>query len=80
MSNKAKIQGILMNCSQKSVIGWSVEESDFEAVAEEIIKKLGLCDVVVSDADIYLASSEDNVDLLDSRGFRQGAKWCRRQY
>ena len=45
MSTKAKIQAILMNCSQKSVIGWSIEESDFEAVAEEIIKKLGLCDV-----------------------------------
>lgn len=48
MSNKAKIQGVLMNCSQKSVIGWSVEESDFKHVAEEIIKKLRLCDVIPS--------------------------------
>lgn len=36
---KAKIQAILMNSSQKSVIGWAVEEDDFEAVAEEIVKK-----------------------------------------
>ncbi len=42
---KAKIQGILMNCSQKSVIGWAVEESDFEHVAEEIVKNLDLCAV-----------------------------------
>jgi len=37
-NTKAKIQGILMNSSQKSVIGWAVEEDDFEHVAEEIVK------------------------------------------
>lgn len=37
-NTKAKIQGILMNSSQKSVIGWAVEEDDFETVAEEIVK------------------------------------------
>lgn len=37
-NTKAKIQGILMNSSQKSVIGWAVEEEDFETVAEEVVK------------------------------------------
>ena len=43
-------------------------------------KQLRIGGVVVSDADIYLASADKEVDLLDARGFRQGAKWCRRQY
>lgn len=37
---KAKIQGILVNLSQKSVIGWAIEEDDFEHTADEIVKKL----------------------------------------
>lgn len=44
------------------------------------IEQLSIPRVVVSDADIYLASADEEVDLLDARGFRQGAKWCRRQY
>lgn len=43
-------------------------------------KPLPIHGVAVSDADIYLASADEEVDLLDARGFRQGAKWCRRQY
>ena len=34
----AKIQATLLNNSQKSVIGWAVEEGDFETVAQEIGK------------------------------------------
>ena len=37
---KSKIQAILLNSSQKSVIGWAVEEDDFESVSEQIIKEL----------------------------------------
>jgi len=47
---------------------------------EQQKEQLNLHDVVVSDADIYLASADEKVDLVDARGFRQGAKWCRRQY
>lgn len=43
---KAKIQAILMNNSQKSVIGWAVEEDDFEEVAEEIVKNCFIPNVV----------------------------------
>lgn len=35
---KSKIQAILLNNSQKSVIGWSVEEEDFEIVSNEILE------------------------------------------
>lgn len=35
---KSKIQAILLNRSQKSVIGWPVEEADFEEVANEIME------------------------------------------
>lgn len=35
---KSKIQAILLNNSQKSVIGWSVEEEDFEKVSNEILE------------------------------------------
>ena len=35
---KAKIQGILVNSSQTSSIGWAVGEDDFEAVAEKIVR------------------------------------------
>jgi hypothetical protein len=44
------------------------------------LEQLRIGGVVVSDVDIYLASADEEVDLLDARGFRQGAKWCRRQY
>lgn len=45
---RAKIQGILMNSSQKSVIGWSVEEDDFENVAYEIMKNCFMPNVTKS--------------------------------
>lgn len=48
MKTKAKIQGILINSSQKSVIGWAVEEDDFEAVAEEIVKNCFIPNVMPS--------------------------------
>ena len=35
---KAKIQGILVNSSQTSSIGWAVGEDDFETVAEKIVR------------------------------------------
>lgn len=66
---KAKIQGILLNCSQKSLIGWAVEEDDFEHVAEEIVKKLFIGGVVKSLKDketphFYDWLKENKVDFF----------------
>lgn len=56
---KAKIQGILMNSSQKSVIGWAIEEDDFEHVAEEIVKNCFIPNIVSS------ATSKDYTRLYE---------------
>ena len=37
---KAKIQEILMNSSEKSAIGWAVEEDDFRSVAGKIYQEI----------------------------------------
>lgn len=65
---KAKIQGILMNSSQKSVIGWAVEEDDFEAVAEEIVKKCFIHSVsnsVVCSHENYSYTLNNDVKICD---------------
>lgn len=69
---KAKIQGILMNSSQKSVIGWSVEEYDFEAVAEEIVKDCFTNGVFYLSElkllkDVYLEREEKAYQVRDYR-------------
>lgn len=64
---KAKIQAILMNNSQKSVIGWAVEEDDFEEVAEEIVKNCFIPNVVVEPPKI---NSKDFKDWLKSEGYK----------
>lgn len=59
----AKIQGILMNSSQKSVIGWAVEEADFEDVAKEIVKKCFIHDVVVPKVTLCECMGNERVAL-----------------
>lgn len=59
MNIEAKITEILMNNSQKSIIGWIVEADDFKHVATEIVKKLNL-GVVVN----WLPFKEENYELF----------------
>lgn len=46
MITKEKVLEILKNNIQKSVIGWAVEEDDFELVADELVKNCSIPDVV----------------------------------
>jgi len=45
MITKEKVLEILRNNSQNSVIGWAVEEDDFDAVADEVVKNCSTSDV-----------------------------------
>ena len=46
MNTKDKIIELLKDHSQKSVIGWSVEEEDFNTLADELLKNFSLHAVV----------------------------------
>ena len=48
MNTKDKIIELLKDHSQKSVIGWSVEEGDFNTLADELLKNFSLHAVVKS--------------------------------